>query len=62
MNFDIKMSKIGPLLKRLYNKRTLIRQKKIAFINNFLIYESFVVVFGIYAFANIIIMAKIERK
>ena len=31
-------------------------------INNFLIYASFVVVFGIYAFVDIIIMAKIERK
>ena len=30
--------------------------------NNFLIYASFVVVFGIYAFANIIIMAKIKSK
>ena len=41
------------------------RQKKIIFfvlINNFLIYASFVVVFGVYAFVNIIIMAKIKRK
>ena len=27
-----------------------------------LVYVSFVVVFGVYAFVNIIIMAKIERK
>ena len=39
------------------------RQKIIlVLINNFLIYYSFVVVFGIYAFANNINMAKIERK
>ena len=31
-------------------------------INNFLIYERFVEVSGIYAFANTIINAKIERK
>ena len=30
--------------------------------NNFLIYASFVVDFGVYAYVNIIIMAKIERK
>ena len=56
------MGKIGPILKKLYNKRTLMRKNIIfVLINNFLIYESFVVVFGIYAFANIIIMAKIEK-
>ena len=39
------MSKIGPILKKLCNKRALMSQKKFVLINNFLIYESFVVVF-----------------
>ena len=57
------MSKIGPILQKFCNKRNLIKQKLIfVLITNFLIYESFVVVFGIYALANIIILAKIEKK
>ena len=31
-------------------------------INNFLIKKSFIIVFGVYALDNIIIMTKIERK
>ena len=39
------------------------RQKTFfVFINNFLIYASFVLVFGVFAFGYIIIMAKIERQ
>ena len=57
------MSKIGQILKKLCNKRTLMRQKTFfVFINNFLIYASFVLVFGVFAFGYIIIMAKIERQ
>ena len=51
------MSKIGPILKKLWGKNIIF-----VLIYNFLIYAGFVVVFGIYAFVDIIIMAKIERK
>ena len=48
--FHSKISKIGQILKKLFNKRTLMKPKKNNFCNNFnfLIKKCLIMVFGIY--------------